>query len=58
MLKNVVVQNELFVPKNYLCKLQSELKHEKTAEGKAEEEDEEEKRIFTGSHGKLILVLE
>lgn len=53
-----MLENELFVPKNYLCKLQSELKHEKTAEGKAEEEDEEEKRIFTGSHGKLILVLE
>lgn len=47
------------VLKNSLFKLNWELKCETLAKGKAGQgQDEEENRIFTGSHGKSILVLD
>lgn len=44
---------------NYLLKLNWDLKQETSGKRKGGEgEQEEEKIIFTGSHGKLILVLD
>lgn len=45
--------------KNYLSKLDQEVKDEALAKGKAEErEDQEGKVVFTGSHENFILVLD
>lgn len=47
------------VLKDYLSKLNQDLKHEALAKGKAgEREDQEEKIVFTGSYENFILMLD